>query len=175
MKTHSSRKKGAIELSMTTIIVIVIGVALLSLGLMWVRGMFSRVEDLTTKSFEDAERILSGDEDFSGKISSSQSLTLKKGEKKVLVVRVRNINSQAGSFGANIALVESESGLDTDCLREFIIPPTSKNIDSNGIESFEVGFESARGCNPGSDFYKITVSGPGEPEYTGKTVTVRVE
>ena len=32
-------KKGAIELSMTTIIVIVIGITLLTLGLTWVRGL----------------------------------------------------------------------------------------------------------------------------------------
>ena len=31
-----NNKKGAIELSMTTIIVVVIGITLLSLGLMWV-------------------------------------------------------------------------------------------------------------------------------------------
>jgi len=48
-------KKGAIELSMNTIIIIVMGVVLLSLGLMFVRGIFSQVEGLSKSAFETAD------------------------------------------------------------------------------------------------------------------------
>lgn len=48
MKTN---KKGAIELSMSTIIVIIIGITLLSLGLMWVKGTFGKITDLSDKAF----------------------------------------------------------------------------------------------------------------------------
>ena len=47
-------KKGAIELSMTTIIVVVIGVTLLSLGLFWVRGMFENLEGISGDAFDHA-------------------------------------------------------------------------------------------------------------------------
>jgi len=52
-------KKGAIELSMSTIIIIVIGVTLLILGLAFVRGIFERVNVLGQKAFDDAEAMLS--------------------------------------------------------------------------------------------------------------------
>ncbi len=52
-------KRGAIELSMTTIIVIIIGITLLSLGLIWVRGTFKNVTDLSEQSFEQAEGAIS--------------------------------------------------------------------------------------------------------------------
>ena len=52
------QKKGAIELSMTTIIVVVIGVTLLILGLVFVRGIFSKLGGLTEKEFEIAEQQL---------------------------------------------------------------------------------------------------------------------
>jgi len=45
-------KKGAIELSMTTIIVIVIGITLLTLGLTWVRGSLGKITDLTNQAFD---------------------------------------------------------------------------------------------------------------------------
>ncbi|HIH26117.1 MAG TPA: hypothetical protein HA226_05095 [Nanoarchaeota archaeon] len=52
-------KKGAIELSMTTIIVIVIGVALLSFGLFFVNKIRIGVLDLSDATFEDAQKQLS--------------------------------------------------------------------------------------------------------------------
>ena len=45
-------KKGAVELSMTTIIVIVIGITLLTLGLTWVRSSLGNVMDLTDQAFD---------------------------------------------------------------------------------------------------------------------------
>lgn len=50
-----NKKRGAIELSMTTIIVIVIGVTLLSLGLIFVRGVFNKVEGLSRGAFDQAQ------------------------------------------------------------------------------------------------------------------------
>ena len=49
-------KKGAIELSMTTIIVIVIGVTLLILGLVFVRGIFEKARGLSEEAFSSAEK-----------------------------------------------------------------------------------------------------------------------
>ena len=58
-----NNKRGAIELSMTTIIVIVIGVILLTLGLVWVRGVFKDVTDISDEAFTHARDIISGIED----------------------------------------------------------------------------------------------------------------
>lgn len=48
-------KKGAVELSMTTIIIIVIGITILSLGLVWIRSVFSDVGQLTSGAFEQGQ------------------------------------------------------------------------------------------------------------------------
>ena len=61
-------KKGALELSMNTIIIIVIGVVLLSLGLVFVRGIFSQTTDLSDKVFADANRQL---DSLGGRASNS--------------------------------------------------------------------------------------------------------
>ena len=55
MRKKSFSKKGAIELSMTTIIVIIMGITLLSLGLIWIRGTFSEITGLSKGAFEKAE------------------------------------------------------------------------------------------------------------------------
>jgi len=52
-------KKGAVELSMSTIIIIILGVTLLSLGLLWVRGTFSKITDISKSSFEQADAAIS--------------------------------------------------------------------------------------------------------------------
>ena len=52
------KKKGAIELSMTTVIVIVIGVVLLSLGLVWVRNIFSQVGGISDDAFNKANDLI---------------------------------------------------------------------------------------------------------------------
>ncbi len=60
-------KRGAMELSISTIIIIVIGVTLLSLGLILVRGIMSKTEELTSGAFANAEGEI-------GKLSGVDSL-----------------------------------------------------------------------------------------------------
>lgn len=59
MKKKSFNKKAAIELSMTTIIVIIIGITLLSLGLIWVRGTFKNINRLSDDAFKQADGSIS--------------------------------------------------------------------------------------------------------------------
>jgi hypothetical protein len=51
-------KRGAIELSMTTIIIIIVGVVLLSLGLSWVKNSFSKVNELSNDAFLTADSVI---------------------------------------------------------------------------------------------------------------------
>ena len=48
-------KKGAIELSMTTIIIVVLGVMLLGLGIGWITNTLSKIGELTDQSFAQAQ------------------------------------------------------------------------------------------------------------------------
>ena len=53
-------KKGALELSINTIVVIVIGVTLLILGLVFVRGIFEKVQKISDTAFDKASELLGG-------------------------------------------------------------------------------------------------------------------
>src|SRR3989344_2600167 len=53
-------KKGAIELSMTTIIVIVLGVTLLILGFAFIKGIFGKLEGISSTTFDKANTLLTG-------------------------------------------------------------------------------------------------------------------
>ncbi len=55
----NSRKKGALELSMNTIVIVVIGITLLVLGLAFVSGIFERLTGLSDTTFEEANSRLS--------------------------------------------------------------------------------------------------------------------
>src|SRR3989338_7889465 len=81
-------KKGAIELSMTTIIVIVIGVVLLSLGLVWVRGTFLQAD-------QEIREKMGGDSKF---YISGQTFDLKVKSKITINVGVQNTEGTDASF-----------------------------------------------------------------------------
>jgi len=53
-------KRGAIEFSMTTVIIIIIGVAILALALPWVARTLGQASDLTDSAFSAAKEQLSG-------------------------------------------------------------------------------------------------------------------
>lgn len=61
-------KKGAIELSMTTIIIVVLGVMLLSLAIGWITKTMSDIGEISEQSFESARQAIhdqmSSDVDF---------------------------------------------------------------------------------------------------------------
>ncbi|MBI2670582.1 hypothetical protein HYX18_01200 [Candidatus Woesearchaeota archaeon] len=85
-------KRGAVELSMTTIIVIVIGVTLLSLGLVWIRNTFGGVNELTDKIFAiGLEEINLNYRD--PKLTVPTEIKLKPGQTKVLVIYLNNDGS----------------------------------------------------------------------------------
>ena len=53
-----NNKKGAVELSITTIVVVVIGITLLVLGIAWISNLFERLGLTTGSAFEKADAQL---------------------------------------------------------------------------------------------------------------------
>lgn len=107
-------KRGSIELSMTTIIVIIIGLTLLSLGLVWIRSVFSSVEELSSGAFEKGETQIA--EIFAGSnepVSLSPSETkLKQGDTSTASITINNLGEneaevyaevEAKAFGGEVA------------------------------------------------------------------------
>ena len=89
-----SNKRGAVELSITTIVVVVIGITLLTLGLIWVNNIFDRLRGTTSGAFEkvdtEIEQILGGATGDVISLSPAQ-LSLEKGKTARVKLVLSNI------------------------------------------------------------------------------------
>lgn len=95
-------KRGAIELSVTTIVVVVIGITLLSLGLLFVRDTFQSIDDLKTKAFDNANTEIN-------KISHNEEITLnpeefnlEKKDYRVVDLYIANIENEPATFTVKV-------------------------------------------------------------------------
>jgi len=108
-----NNKKGAIELSITTIVVVVIGITLLALGLAWVSGIFEKLRGTTASAFEkvDAEvsEILGGSGVTRPLTVSPSRITLNKGKVNTAKVTIANIVPGGNTFTSAYVSVLSEA------------------------------------------------------------------
>ena len=104
MKKESFNKKAAIELSMTTIIVIILGITLLSLGLLWIRGTFSQVQELSSGAFEKAQGTIADifEEVDKSVYVSPPSLTLEQEGSEVAQFIITNFEEEQTKVKANV-------------------------------------------------------------------------
>jgi len=88
-------KRGAIQLSMSTIIVVILGVVLLVLGLTFVSGIFEKIGGLTDEAFSNAAKELAniGKETNQEYTSTPQNLKITQGEGGFAGAIVKNTNS----------------------------------------------------------------------------------
>jgi len=94
-------KKGALELSVNTIVVIVIGVTLLVLGLVFVRGIFQKIDTLSAESFGRAEGELSKIAGIDKPLTiSPQSIDLEVGGAKQVDVIIANLGGTTATVSA---------------------------------------------------------------------------
>ena len=100
-------KKGALELSVNTIVVIVIGVTILTLGLVFVRGILTKTTDLSDKAFEDANRQL---DSLGGTVTefvtvAPETVRVKAGDTTGLSVLIKNV--ETGTYSGVRAKLQS--------------------------------------------------------------------
>jgi hypothetical protein len=88
----SDDRKGAIELSMTTIVVAVLGITLLSLGLIFVRGIFTKLSGISEKGFEVGENVIAGMELGDQKLNFPSRLSVKIGDATTSKIRICNVD-----------------------------------------------------------------------------------
>ena len=104
-------KRGAIELSMNTIIIVVIGITLLTLGLRWIYGIFGGLEEqqqqLERLSEEQIIALFEGSQDAINLPTST--IKIPQGKRHNLQVTIRNIlgNTQKFKYGLVIASIPS--------------------------------------------------------------------
>ncbi len=124
-------KKGALELSVNTIVVIVIGVTLLTLGLVFVRGIITKANDLSDKAFEDANTQL---DSLGGNINefvtvSPETVRVNAGDTSGFVVLIKNVES--ASYNNIMANVKTSADALTNNVKcEFLDGSETKSVKS---------------------------------------------
>src|SRR3989344_7026761 len=117
MKRHSPRlkkeKKGAIELSMTTIVVVVIGITILTLGLKWIYNIFGGLESQRQKLIEATEEQI---RDTFGQTNEpinllTSSITIKQSEFYDLGAGIKNTFGETHTFSYTIDATDVPSNV----------------------------------------------------------------
>ena len=162
-------KKGALELSMNTIVIIVIGVVLLSLGLMFVRGMFGNIEDLSKRAFEGAENSLNQIATHDDKLTIPSQIMVKKDDTTTFNIWVVNEGDAAQTFTLSI---QPAANNNAGSNLEIIIPSDQETVDIGGEIGFVIGIEASKNLQKGLYAYNVKVNGG---SYASSSFFVKVE
>jgi hypothetical protein len=92
------QKKGALELSVNTIVIVVIGVALLSLGLIFVRNTFGGLTKMSDDIFGTAETQI-GELHTGSKLTTPSTVNVKQGQVVRTNIFVGNDNTMTSCTG----------------------------------------------------------------------------
>ena len=164
-------RKGAMELSMNTIVVVVIGITLLVLGLVFVRGIFTRLGGLGGSAFQKAETELQQIQSGETKINFPQNIEVKKGGSAVETIRICNTDGT----------LEANSKLKLETNKAF--PTTGLTITAGGVtipgkandNEIELGAIDYQSCKVIPTLIKATatvkVDPNAEPPFLTLTVT----
>ena len=124
MKRHSEEKrvfkKGAIELSMTTIIIVVIGVTILTLGLRWIYSIFGGLE----KQQHELERLtqdqiiqIMGGRDEAINVATSVIKNINRGDTYNLYIEMRNKYPETHNFKYDVRVENTPGSFSADLIK----------------------------------------------------------
>lgn len=123
-------KKGAFELSMTTVVVIVLAMLMLILGLTLIRTIFTgakyNVEQINEKVRDQINKLFVENEQRSAIYLAGSTAKAEQGESYNIAFAIRNIGA-TGVFSYNTKLI-SKSCVRDDPLKWFILPPSGFGI-----------------------------------------------
>ena len=167
-------KKGAIEMSMTTIIVIVLGVTLLILGLVFIRNIFSKTSGLAEEAFGSAEkeiqqRLGATDEMY---ISGGLRWELEPGKSAARLIAIQNFDddlSASHDFKVEINPTDNKGSKDWF----FISQPGKLKVGEKTNIPVEVKLPN--GIIPGSSFSFKVVALRDNIEYASQPIIISVK
>ncbi len=163
-------KKGALELSVNTIIVIVIGVTLLILGLVFVRGIFKQQTDLSAKAFEEANKQLDA---LSGDLNefltiAPETVRVNAGDTSGFVLLIKNVGETSYSgVTARVTTYDNAASKGVKC--EFSNGEDTQSLRSPFTTGLEDRFDVRVKTQPssiGSVGCEISLSGGGIEQTT---------
>ncbi len=144
-------KKGAIEMSMTTIIVIVLGVTLLILGLAFVKGVFENVNILGDQAFTQAQKEIQQRMGASDKIYiPGIEFKVESGKSSTITVGIQNFATNDETT-ASVFSVQIEVGESGGKKEWFTLPP-KQTIPVGDKKGLPLGISIPKGTQPGKNF-----------------------
>ncbi|MAG47739.1 hypothetical protein CL617_03970 [archaeon] len=170
-------KKGALELSINTIIVIVIGVTVLSLGLIFINNLFKDMGGTAEGAFENANAALdkiTGDAD-EYLLLAPNSITIEHGKNKGVYALITNIDSDETLTGLSAVLSVPDEDKDDIVCRFFTNKKTQipvRDIEPGDKEKIGVLIETEKN-KLGPKICTITVSGI--PSDSESNILINVE
>jgi len=167
------QKKGALELSITTIVVVVIGVTILTLGLVFVKGMFDKLGGTTTKIFQQTDTIIDT-MTIDSKYSGPSSVEVKQGEMISFTVTVGHDGTVGGDNAIPFVIAVSPSGgTPVKGLVVSVISDKSVNLKPAQQATYTIGVKADTDAVLDSNAYSISITAGGE-DYEARAVIVKV-
>ncbi|MEK6812734.1 MAG: hypothetical protein AABX86_01310 [Nanoarchaeota archaeon] len=123
-------KRGALDLSMNTIVVIVIGITILTLGLRWVYGIFGDIEQTRgqiSSAMDEQIRELFGESDEPLNLITA-SKTIEQGESFDLGIGIKNTLPQRHPFVYIITVDQTPSNVQAAAVKSWFISGEGKTI-----------------------------------------------
>ncbi|UCD21063.1 MAG: hypothetical protein JSW08_00755 [archaeon] len=148
MKLRSLNKKAAFEMSVSTMVIIVIAVVLLVLGLVFVRQIFGgateNVLSMNEKVKAEINKLFSEDNQGTALYLSDRLAEIKQGEAFGVAFAIRNIGSRQSDYGYTVKV--SDSRIMEKC-----------GISASDAEYWIVAGESERNIplGPGDTYYTV--------------------
>ncbi|MCX6711477.1 MAG: hypothetical protein NT139_00360 [Candidatus Woesearchaeota archaeon] len=156
-----SKKRGAIELSMTTIIVVIMGITLLTLGLRWVYGIFGDIEKQRTQmndAMDKQIRDMFGESDKPLNLLMT-SISIEQGKSYDLGIAIRNTGNNDGQhFSYDITVDQIPSNANVNSVKNWFIYSKNKEftLNSGQIQSDLVSINVPKTGAP-LGTYRVTI------------------
>lgn len=166
-------KKGAIELSITTIIVIVLGVTLLVLGLVFVKGIFSKVNALSDQAFSSADKAIKDNMGANQKVYvQGQTFDVNSGESTTINIGVQNFGTERTPSVFTVGIEPGSVGGDKSW---FLVPDKGVSVDIGDKKGIPVLLTLPKNIEPGSAFtFTINIK-KGNELYGSEAIIVKAK
>jgi len=152
--------KASLNLSINAIVIVVLAMTLLGLGLGFIKSQIGEISGTTTEVQEQVREQITGQLRTSGeKISFPRSITIGRGDRKVLTVGVQNTGSSTVYFGFNLTLDPKNSdhnGSVRDIYdARFTSDPCAFHLGPSEADAYGINIEAPN--TAGTDMLKVDV------------------
>lgn len=165
-------KKGALELSMNTIVIIVIGVTLLILGLAFVTGLFDKLSGQRDIIFGDLETKITGLGSHNDKLNVQSQVTVNQGDQTLFSVYVVNFETSKKTFTVKLTPSQDKEFQNDDLFvklqRDTLVIPEGQEA------AFAIGVRTPKDAKLTPAVYNIDVTADGE-QYAQSSVLIEVK